>query len=220
MDPHLVKFTLFQGYKVPGRPMVAPDQLKGADLNNVLATFNSGFQMFDANGGYWQNGTSIKPLVKGGASMVLSKDGHLQVESWPGGHPTPSTAAVRQNLSLMVENGKISPLVGNPSRSVWGKTVGNKSFVWRTGIGVRKDGSIVFVVGPAMDVQTLANVLQHAGAVNAMELDINPEWTNYLTYTHPAPGKAVPHRLGVDTLASLVRYLQPSSRDFVGVFGR
>lgn len=220
MDPNLVSFKLFQGYKVPGNPMVAPDQLTGADRAGVLATFNSGFQMFDANGGYWQNGKAVAPLRAGAASMVLGKDGHLAVQAWPGGTPGPGVAAVRQNLRLLIQGGHISPLVASANTNVWGKTVGNMNFVWRTGIGVRKDGSVVFVVGPAMDVQTLANVLAHAGAVNAMELDINPEWTNYLTYTHPGGGKVVPHRLGVDSMPSLVRYLQPSTRDFVGVFGR
>lgn len=220
MDPHLVSFKLFQGYKVPGNPMVAPDQLKGADLANVLATFNSGFQMFDAGGGYWQNGKTVVPLRQGAASMVLGKNGQLSVEAWPGGSPGPGVAAVRQNLRLLIKGGHISSLVSSAGTTAWGKTVGNKNFVWRTGIGVRKDGSIVFVVGPAMDVQTLANVLEHADAVNAMELDINPEWTNYLTYTHPGGDKVVPHRLGVDSMPSLVRYLQPSTRDFVGVFGR
>ncbi len=220
MDPNLVNFKLFQGYQVPGGPSVAPNKLSGPDVSNVLATFNSGFQMVDAHGGYWQNGTTIKPLVKGGASMILGKDGHLNVGAWPGGTPGNNVAAVRQNLSLLIENGKISPLVGSTKTNAWGRTVGNASFVWRTGIGVRSDGTIVFVLGPAMDVQTLANVLQHAGAVNAMELDINQDWTNYLTYTHPASGKALPKRLGVDTKPNLSRYLHPSTRDFVGVFGR
>ena len=220
MDPHLVKFKLFQGYQVPGGKRVASDKLAGTDVDTVLATFNSGFQMVDANGGYWQNGTTIAPLVKGAASMTMTKDGHLNVGAWPGGTPGRNVASVRQNLRLMVQDGTISPLVANPSRSVWGKTVGDASFVWRSGIGVRADGTVVFVLGPAMDVQTLANVLQHAGAVNAMELDINPDWTNYLTYTHPTGGRALPQRLGTDHLPSLVRYLHPSTRDFVGVFGR
>ncbi|WP_186525929.1 phosphodiester glycosidase family protein [Leekyejoonella antrihumi] len=220
MDPSLLRFKLFPGYQVPGPPMTAPDQLLGADAKSVLATFNSGFQMGDSHGGYWQNGRTIKRLRSGAASMVLSKDGHLSVKAWPGGPPGHQVVAVRQNLSLLIQGGKISPLVSSANTKTWGVTVGNKDFVWRTGIGVRADGSIVFVVGPALNVQTLATILQRAGAINAMELDINPEWTNYLTYTHTTSGGAVPHRLGTDTMPSLVRYLQPSSRDFVGVFAR
>lgn len=220
MDPNLLRFRLFQGYKVPGGPTVAPNKLAGVDLRKVIATFNSGFQMFDAHGGYWQNGTTVKPLVKGAASMVLGNDGRLAVKAWPGGTPGQGVAAARQNLSLLIENGKVSPLVNNPSTAAWGKTVGNAAYVWRTGIGVRADGSIVFALGPAMDVKSLTDVLQRAGAVNAMELDINPDWTNYFTYTHPAPGQAVPKRLAKDQRPSLVRYLHPSTRDFVGVFGR
>jgi hypothetical protein len=104
---------------------------------------------------------------------------------------------------------------------VWGKTVGNAAYVWRSGIGVRADGSVVFVVGPAMTIQTLAGVLQDAGAVNAMELDINPDWTNYITYSHPAPGNAAPELLPPpNPSVNPSRYLQPSSRDFVAVLPR
>jgi NAD(P)-dependent dehydrogenase (short-subunit alcohol dehydrogenase family) len=45
-----------------------------------------------------------------------------------------------------------------------------------------------------MNIATLADVLQDAGAVNAMQLDINPDWTNYITYSHPSPGNADPER--------------------------
>jgi hypothetical protein len=92
--------------------------------------------------------------------------------------------------------------------------------VWRSGIGVRRDGTVVFVLGPALNIHTLADLLRRAGAVNAMELDINPAWTDYFSYTHPMPGRAVPHRIGNDTRPNLYRYLKPCTRDFVGVFAR
>jgi len=221
MDPTLVSFRLHPGYKVPG-PAVTPDnQITPDEMNSVLATFNSGFLMTDAQGGYWQNGHSIVALRTGAASMVLTTDGHVKVESWPGGTPSPDIASVRQNLDMVIENGVVSPAVSQASASVWGKTIGNAAYVWRSGIGVRADGSVVFVVGPAMNIKTLAGVLQDAGAVNAMQLDINPDWTNYITYSHPSPGTATPSVLPPpNSKVSANRYLQPSSRDFVSVLPR
>ena len=221
MDPQLVSFTLHPGYKVPGPNLSPANRIAPGEIDSVLATFNSGFLMTDARGGYWQNGQNIADLRQGAASMVLTVDGHLRVEAWPGGSPSSDIAAVRQNLDLVIENGVISPAVSQASAAVWGKTVGNAAYVWRSGIGVRADGSVVFVVGPAMDIQSLADVLHDAGAVNAMQLDINPDWTNYITYSHPSPGVATPSVLPpANPKVSPNRYLQPSSRDFVAVLPR
>ncbi len=222
MDPKRLRFVLHPGYHVPGGQSLwtQQDQIPQNQLGTVLATFNSGFTIVDANGGYWQGGHEIAPLRKGAASMVLRQDGTIDVQAWPGGTPAAGVDAVRQNLVLLIDKGKINPAVYNPTTSVWGKTVGNATFVWRTAIGVRADGSVIFVVGPALDVPTLATLLQRAGAVRAMELDINRDWTNFLTYAHPSPGMAVPHQLTYDSSINPYRYLNPSSRDFVAVLPR
>ncbi len=221
MDPKLVSFVLHPGYKVPGPAVTPQNSITPAEVDSVLATFNSGFLMKDARGGYWQNGQEIVGLRQGAASMVLTSDGRLSVEAWPGGTPGSAVMAVRQNLDMVIQNGVVSPAVTQASAAVWGKTVGNAAYVWRSGVGVRADGSVVFVVGPAMNIQSLAAVLQDAGAVNAMELDINPDWTNYITYSHPSPGSAVPAVLPPpNPSVNPKRYLQPSSRDFVAVLAR
>jgi hypothetical protein len=152
--------------------------------------------------------------------MVIGTDGRVDVRTWTGGSPPTGVDSVRQNLVLLVDHGQLNPLVDAAVTRVWGKTIGNKAFVWRSAIGVRRDGTVVFVVGPALTVRTLAVLAQRAGCVRAMELDINPDWTNFLTYTHPSPGSAVPHQLTYDRRINPDRYLQPSSRDFVAVLPR
>ena len=176
--------------------------------------------MLDANGGYWQDGKTAVPLRSGAASMVLSKDGHVDVVKWSAAAPGPDVAAVRQNLGMLVDHGTISPDVNSTTTRTWGKTVGNPIFVWRSALGIRKDGTLVFVVGASMSVHTLANIVHDAGAVRAMELDINKAWTNFITYSHPSKGVAVPHMLTKDEHPNPYRYLQPSSRDFVAVLSR
>jgi hypothetical protein len=221
LNQKLVKMALHPGYTVPGGSgWSQPSQVPASQRNNLLATFNSGFTMTDANGGYWQDGQSAIPLRNDAASMVLYKDGHLDVAKWSAATPGPDVAAVRQNLGLLVDNGAITSDVNSPTTKTWGVTIGNKTYVWRSALGIRKDGSLVFVVGASLSVRTLANIVHDAGAVRAMELDINQSWTNFITYTHPSSGVAVPQMLTKDEHPNPYRYLQPSSRDFVAVLAR
>ncbi|HEX7599469.1 MAG TPA: hypothetical protein VF518_14730, partial [Polyangia bacterium] len=125
MDPSLLAFTLHPGTQVPGAVTGATSQLAGGERSAVWATFNSGFQMKDARGGYWQNGVAVVPLAAGAASMVLTSDGHLSVGAWPGGVPQAGVAAVRQNLSLLIDQGVTAPSVSSTVTADWGRTVGN-----------------------------------------------------------------------------------------------
>jgi Phosphodiester glycosidase len=221
LNQKLVKMVLHPGYQVPGGSgWSQPSQVPPSQRDGLLATFNSGFTMNDANGGYWQDGKSAVALRSGAASMVLFKDGHLDVVRWSSPTPAPDVAAVRQNLALLVDNGAITPDVNSTTTSTWGATVGNATYVYRSAVGVRKDGSLIFVVGASMSVRTLANIVRDAGAVRAMELDINQSWTNFITYTHPGNQVSVPQMLTKDEHPNPYRYLQPSSRDFVAVLTR
>lgn len=221
MDPKLVSFTLHPGLQVPGGGGWAEDnQIPGPLRSSILATFNSGFTMVDARGGIWQRGKQVNELRTGGASMVLGDDGSLDVRAWEGGVPAPGIHTVRQNLVLMVNGGELTPEVTNSQvTSEWGATIGNAAFVWRSAVGVRNDGSVIFVAGPAMNIQSLARIMKAAGCVRAMQLDINPSWTNYITYTQDN-GQVTPHMFPDGAQPNPWRYLSPSTRDFVAVYPR
>lgn len=220
LDPKLNSFVLHPGTKEPGPVAGQSSQLTGQAASTVLASFNSGFKMSDAKGGYWQAGHTVAPLQAGAASMVLGTNGSLKVMTWPGGDPGEGVAAVRQNLIPLVHDGRVTQEVSDPSAAVWGKTVGNAAAVWRSGVGTRADGSTVVVLGPSLTVGALAQILHDAGAVEAMQLDINKDWTSFITYTHGSSTPAVPKKLTDDETAAADRYLQPSSRDFVAVMPR
>ena len=193
----------------------APTDLADDDRAALLAAFNSGFRLDAAHGGYYQNGKTARPLVDGAASMIFGWDGTLTVGAWGrDARMGPNIAAVRQNLSLLVDAGQILPGVQNNTDHRWGVTLGNAKYVWRSGVGVRADGTIVYVVSNRLTALTLAQLLQRAGAVRGMELDINPEWTSFVRYR---PG---PTNLLADMQGSPRRYDTPSSRDFVSLFAR
>jgi hypothetical protein len=53
-----------------------------------------------------------------------------------------------------------------------------------------------------------------------MELDINPEWTNFMYYQPNATASPTPVNLLPNQQEPADRYYSPNSRDFTAVFGK
>jgi len=221
MQSALLRFVQHPGFSEPGQleKLGASDQLKGPDLKGLAATFNSAFKVKDSLGGYFQNGVVIKPLVAGKASLVIYSDGHLDIGSWGSDvSMNSSVTSVRQNLSLLIDKGVVTPDLNQSVLAKWGWTVKNAHYVWRSGIGVDDGGNIIYVAGNSLSVQGLADLLKAAGAVSAMELDINQEWISYMWYSKNPLAKD-PIKLVAFTRPAK-RYFSPSSRDFFAVYSR
>jgi hypothetical protein len=224
MDQRLLKFSMRPGTEDPGYgnwgvPMDIPPGAR----RGLVATFNSGFRVYAAEGGFYLHGHFDGSLRAGAASEVYYKDGRMAIGTWGRGnlHLGPTVAGVRQNLKLIVINGRVPATVNQNVLSSWGATLGGGYNVWRTGVGITRDGRIIFVYGPALDVTTLAHLLQRAGAWNAMELDINPDWADF-TYYLPRghPGNPTPVNLLQSQVQSPYRYYAISNRDFTAVYAR
>ena len=128
--------------------------------------------------------------MSGAASLVINKDGSATVGVWGRDfNMSPDIKAVRQNLVLLVDNGQLNPELREDDTTAFGATLGNNVYVWRSGVGVTADGALVYAGGPAMSVMSLARTLQTAGAVRAMEMDINTDWVSAFTYQ---PNTTVP----------------------------
>jgi hypothetical protein len=184
MDPTLLKAQLYSGSYIPGGgPYKYTAPVSASASKTIVAAFNAGFRMQDANGGYYTDGHLVKALRNGAASVVIFKDGTMTVGNW-GRDFTMSNqiASVRQNLDLIVDHAKAVPGLAAQNSNKWGVTLGGTFNVWRSGLGVTKDGAIVYVGGPALSISDLANVLVRAGAVRAMQLDINTGWVQYSVF--------------------------------------
>jgi hypothetical protein len=219
MDTSLLRASFVPGTRQPpGAPQTWGAQVPSAEWPNLVAAFNSGFEMRDTHGGVYTDGRVLIPLVDGGASFVIDQKGKANVGTWGRDFQmSPDIASVRQNLALILDDGQ--PVAGLPDNAdgAWGATLGNRVFVWRSGVGVDKNGGLVYVAGPGLSAVTLAVLLQRAGAVRAMELDINSDWVTGYTYqqTDPAnPGAITGVKLLPEMSHSNDRYLQPSESDF------
>jgi hypothetical protein len=223
MDQRLLTFQLHPGAEDPGPGnwKSQPDIPAGA-RTGLMATFNGGFKLNTAGGGFYLNGITHGTLVNGTASVVYYRNGDVKVGAWGQGvRMTKYVVGVRQNLKLIVDHGQIPAAVNQNVLGSWGATLGGGYYVWRSGLGVTSDGRLIFVYGPALDVQTLANLLQRAGAVEGMQMDINPYWMSFEYYhanghpTDPKPTNLLPNQQ-----QTAYRYYSVYSRDFTAVYSR
>jgi len=220
LDNQVTRWELHPGYEDPGNlsRWSQPDLVPPAARSSLVATFNGGFKTNEARGGFYENGQSAGALLPGSASLVIYRDGHADVGSWGTEvSMTPQVTAVRQNLQMLIDGGKVAPNLDQNLRTNWGPTLGGGYAVWRSGVGVNARGDILVAMGPALTAQSLADVLHDAGAVRAMEMDINPEWMSFMWYSPTGdPTMPQPHKL-VDFRRSADRYFTPTSRDFFAV---
>jgi len=226
MDTTLLSATLYAGSSIPGTggPWTDTAPLRAPATDSLVAAFNSGFRMQDADGGYYADGRVAARLRTGAASLVIYRDGVATVADWGrDASMGPDIAAVRQNLDLIVDGGRPVPGLVDDDFARWGFTVGNKIQVWRSGLGVTADGALVYVGGSGLSIVDLADILQRAGAVRAMELDINTAWVNFFSFAPPAGEPAAPSngsKLTADETQWVGRYFAPCSRDFITMSAR
>jgi hypothetical protein len=223
IDQRLVKFSLRPGSEDPGpAKWGVSDYIPASQRKGLLATFNGGFKLDSAGGGFYLNGLYHGTLVKGTASIVYYKNGSIKIGEWGRDFSMNSSIqGVRQNLKLLVDHGQVAANANSDVMSNWGATLGGGYYVWRSGIGITKDGRIVYVYGPALNAQDLGKLLQRAGAVEGMQMDINPAWMKFDYYQAKGkPSDPTPVPLLPNQYASAYSYYTPSTRDFTAVYAR
>ena len=198
-------------------PMMVPQDERW----RLLAAFNAGFIYAQGHNGSTDNGRVNEPLSVGNATLLAYKNGTVAIGKWSGGpNAGPNVACARQSLAPIVWDGRLNPALNtDPHSYQWGYTLGDVGLVWRTGVGIDRRGNLIFVAANDQTVITLAQILQHVGAVRAMQFDINPEWHTMITYTHKH-GHLVPTMLEPQPMQSVNRYLVPDNRDFFAIYRR
>jgi hypothetical protein len=199
-----------EGYQVP------PDRRAA-----LVAVFNSGFKFKHISGGFYADGVLGRPLVAGIASLVIDQNGVADVETWSGGQrPGPQVAGVRQNLHLIVDQGRAVGGLTKNRNGLWGTTRQQLQYTWRSGVGVDARGDLIYVGGRDLTLATLAQAFVESGAVRAMQLDIHDDMVTFNYFT-PDPSQGLrPAKLLPSMQRSLHRYLIPDQRDFFAVYLR
>ncbi|HQZ84728.1 MAG TPA: phosphodiester glycosidase family protein [Actinomycetota bacterium] len=216
-DPKLADFTMIPGYQEPGGESPTEGALPQNEWSRVLANFNGAFRLQDTGGGYYYNGTEVAPLQEGIASTVIYKDGSIKVGEWGRDFTmTPEVAVVRQNLHLLLDGGVSKASDGFS----WGATTHGENLAWRSAIGQREDGSVVYVGSPGLSAESMADTLVRAGVARAMVLDMNDWWVAGFYFTHDANGAPVCHKLDPNIQEGCDRFLKSYKRDSFQVLAK
>ena len=219
IDHSRTSVQLYPGVQEPAvtLPSRGPEEVPASTRARLVATFNSGFKLSDSGGGFALGGHTYAPLHDGMATIVGYTNGSVNVIRWSAGSVAPANVSfARQNLDLIVDNGQPNPNLNDGPQ--WGATLGNAALVWRSAVGVDSRGNLIYAAGPDQGLHSLASTMIHAGAVRAMELDINTYWTSFITYRNP--GAQDPANLLASMDRSPLRYLSPDDRDFFAVYIR
>jgi len=181
----------------------------------LVATFNGGFPLETSNAGLIYRGKVKETMVNGIATVVRYRDGRVDIVKWDHGPGAPKDVwFAKQNLPPIIYEGRLNPNLGDGPE--WGETVNNATRVWRSGLGIDAHGNLMYAAANYQTVESLAKVLQRAGAVRAIELDINEDWTSFISYRHP--GGLDPSNLLPEMYRSPERYLTPDERDFFAIY--
>jgi hypothetical protein len=218
IDTTRTSIRLYPGRLQPSAPVPrGPMEVPPSARSRLLATFNSAFKLEDSGGGFASGGRTYVPMKAGVATLIGYTDGHVDVQAWGGGAAAPGNVAfARQNLPLIVSGGRPNPNLSDGPE--WGKTLGNSVRVWRSGVGVDAHGNLIYAAANYQTVGSLAQILIHAGAVRAMQLDINSYWVTFISYARS--GAAAPSSLLPAMTRGPERYLSPDDRDFLAVYLR
>ncbi len=221
LDHRALRAVIYNGNNQPGGSgWQHGDHVPASATPRLVAAFNGGFRLDMARGGYQSEGRVIHPFVRGRATFAIRSDGSVDVGTWGRDlQPTTAYASAFQSLDLIVDAGRDVAGLSRDDHLRWGETLGGHVFVWRSGVGIDARGNLVYAAG-VLDIVSLADVLRSAGAVRAMELDINSYWVSFDTFVDQANGPPLASKLlpGMERAAN--RYLVPGTRYFIAMFAR
>jgi hypothetical protein len=219
IDASRTRLAYVPGLAEPPPPLAhrGPAEVPESKRKQVVATFNGGFPLETSNAGLIYRGKVREAMVDGVATVVGYRDGRVDVVRWHNGPGAPPNVwFAKQNLPPIIDEGRLNPNLSDGPE--WGETVNNAVRVWRSGLGVDRRGNLIYAAADNQTVESLAKILQRAGAVRALELDINEDWTSFITYRHPGAGE--PSNLLPEMLRPPERYLTPDERDFFALYLR
>jgi hypothetical protein len=219
MDPKLLAFQ-----EIPGTLEPAGNYPHGTGRVPLklrkfyMLGINGGYKTVNMHGGFIYKGSTVIPMRDHMATLITYPDGSVNVADWNVDAVKSGYTSARQNLPMLVENGK-SRVISNTDPQ-WGSlstgTSSGANYVWRSAIGVQADGSVIHLVGPSLNAQSMADLMVRAGAVRAMALDMNNGWASSFLYGPYLPGQPVDPQITKE----VTRFWNTSTRDFLAVFAK
>lgn len=226
VDTKLMGLGSVAGTKEPGGPLknfgpgVIPQNiLKDGSL---VAGFNGSFLYVDGAYGMIVGDKTFVPLKTNMGTIAAYTDGSIKIFNYDGNNLGKNVVFARQGGPLIIDNGEgIDPSSSNYNKVIGKVLYKNKVlpggiFTWRSGIGITKNGNLLYAVGNNLSPTSLSDALYMAGAVSAIQLDINPAhiFFHILNKTSSGNYVSIPLNKEIPNLNHSLQYITGSQRDF------
>lgn len=169
------------------RPALVPEDKRG----RLVAVFNGGFKTEHGGYGMKADGVTFIPPRADLCTFAGLEDGTLRVEPWKKlADLEPRMRWLRQTPRCMVEQGKLHPGLLDPEVKSWGAMLGGDVVIRRSAVGLSADRKTLFVsVTNYTTPHALGLALQHVGAVNVAQLDINWSYPRFVVFEPGSSGE-------------------------------
>jgi len=159
-------------------------------LPRIMAVTNAMWMQRHSQGaGAIFRGRVLYPMVDGMATLIIFKDGSVDIQEWSSDIPQHLVIDARQLRHLIVKNGLVVRavvrkdrledseiglgfLLGHGAKSVEGEHAWYVAH--RSAFGIRDDGNLVFAIGHHVGTKDMAKALVLAGCERAIHADANP----------------------------------------------
>jgi hypothetical protein len=221
MDMRKMTLSAVAGTQQPGGPIgnFGPGIIPGniVQSGKLVAAFDGGFQYKDGKYGMIVDGKTYLPLQQNAGTLVGYRDGTLSIIDYTGQDLGKNVSFVRQNCPILVENGQVFA-INEKNKKLWGRTFNADIFTWRSGIGLTREGNLIYAVGNNLSPASLGEALKMAGAVSAIQLDINPFWVRFNIFEPNGSGGYKTSTLTKDLKDGSKAYLSGYSKDFFYIY--
>lgn len=235
VDMSKVDLQYYVGSGEPGARLATstvPPEMRG----QIMAITNALWMQRHSKGaGAIFRGKEVYPMVDGMATLIIYKDGSVDVREWSSEIPTHLVTDARQLLHLIVKDGMVVQTVRKGKKSEdseiglgfllggGGRDQDGNHFWYvahRSGFGIRSDGNLVFAIGHHIGSKDLAKAMVLAGCERAIHADANPDNIVGNLYIRDSFGNLV-HKLKLSpeqSKYSLNRYDKSYTKDFFAFF--
>jgi len=225
----------YVGSQEPGATM-AVSEVESDMRSKIMAVTNAMWMQRHSSGaGAIFRGKVVYPMVDGLATLIVYKDGSVDIREWSSDIAIGLVRDARQLRHLIVKDGMVVQSILRNGRKEdaeiglgfllggGGRDQDGKHFWFvahRSAFGIRKDGNIVFAIGHHIGTKDLAKALVLAGCERGIHADANPHNIVGNLYLRDSYGNLV-RKLKLSPEQSkytLERYEDAYSKDFFAFF--
>jgi len=161
------------------RPGVIPE----SDRAGLVAAFNGGFKAEHGQFGMMVDGAELLAPKPTACTFAATRDGGMRIAPWADLSASADLLWWRQTPGCMLAGGVLHPGLRTADSRDWGATLEGKTVIRRSAVGLSADGHTLFVgISNATTARALALGMQHVGARDVAQLDVNFSFPRFLLY--------------------------------------